>query len=107
MRVLSKPGTARVMLAQARNPFADRNGREKEVSGGKGTDDDESETMANLRRVNAEQANTIAQLRRTQDPAKSQRRVGWKGQRKGQDEQHQLMQETQPPRKRVFVLESA
>ncbi len=30
IRVLSKPGTARVMLAQAaRAPFADRNGKEK------------------------------------------------------------------------------
>ncbi len=71
---------------------------EKVVSGGKATDDDESETMANLCRVSAEQANIITQLRRTQDPAKEQRRVGWKvrGQRKGQDEQHQSMQETQP-----------
>jgi hypothetical protein len=32
MRVLSEPGTARVMLAQAaRAPYADRNGREKTV----------------------------------------------------------------------------
>ncbi len=48
------------MLAQAKTPFADRNGREKAVSGGKGADGDESETMANIRRVNTEQANTIA-----------------------------------------------
>jgi hypothetical protein len=71
MRVLSEPGTARVRLAQAaRAPFADRNGREKNVSGGKGTRGDESETMADLRRVVAKQANTITQLRRTQDPGK-------------------------------------
>ncbi len=62
MRVLSEPGMARLMLAQARAPFVDRNGRETAVSGGKGTDDDESETMANLRRVNEEQANTITHL---------------------------------------------
>ncbi len=98
--------TARVMLAQAaRAPFADRNGREKTVSGGKGTDGDEPETMADLRRIVAEQANTITQLRKTQDPGKFQRRTAYKGQRKGQDEQHQSTQDTRPPRKRVLVLE--
>ncbi len=58
---------------------------ERMVSGGKGTDGDESENMADLRRVIAEQANTIAQLRRTQDSGKFQRRTAWKGQnlRKG------------------------
>jgi hypothetical protein len=55
--------------------------------------------------VIAEQANTIAQLRRTQDPTKFQRRTAWKGQQKGQDEQPQSMQETRPPRKRVLVQE--
>jgi len=106
MRVLSEPGTARVMLAQAaRAPFADRNGREKTVSGGKGTDGDEPETMADLRRIVAEQANTITQLRKTQDPGKFQRRTAYKGQRKGQDEQHQSTQDTRPLRKRVLVPE--
>jgi len=106
MRVLSEPGTARVMLAQAtRAPFADRNGREKTVSGGKGTDGDEPETMADLRRIVAEQANTITQLRKTQDPGKFQRRTAYKGQRKGQDGQHQSTQDTRPPRKRVQVPE--
>ncbi len=58
-----------MMLAQARAPFADHNGRLKAVNGGKWTDGDESE-ISRLSRVNTEQANTIAQLRRTQDPAK-------------------------------------
>ncbi len=31
MRVLSKPGTARIMLAEARAPFVDRNGRDKAI----------------------------------------------------------------------------
>ncbi len=94
------------MLAQAtRTPFANRNGREKTVSGGKRTDGDDSKNMADVRRVIAQQANTIAQLRRTQDPAKFQRRTAWKGQKKGQDEQPQSMQKTLPPRKRVTVPE--
>jgi hypothetical protein len=84
--------TVRVMLAQARAPFADCNGREKAVSGGKGGDGDEFE-MSKLHCINAEQANTIAQLRRAQDPAKSQRRAGWKGQKRGPDEQPQAIQE--------------
>jgi hypothetical protein len=66
MRVLSEPGTGRVMLAQAaKAPCTDCKGSDKTVSGGKGTDSDESESMADFRRVVAKQANTIAQLRRT------------------------------------------
>jgi hypothetical protein len=76
----------------------------KAVSRKKGGDGDESE-MSKLYCINAEQANTIAQLRRMQDPAKSQRRAGWKGQKRGADGQPQAMQEAQPLRKRVFVLE--
>ncbi len=69
IRVLSEPGTATVMLTQARPPLADCNGREKGAAGEKAADSEESE-MSRLRRVNAEQANTIVQLRMTQDPAK-------------------------------------
>ena len=65
-RLLSEPGTARVMLVQARPALSDRNGREKVASGAKSTESEELEN-ARLRRINAGQANTIAQLRKTQD----------------------------------------
>ncbi len=90
-------------MQATRAPFADRNGREKTVSRGKGADD-EPDTMADLRRIVAKQANTITQLRRTH-PGKFQRRTAYKGQRRGQDEQPQLNQDTGQPRKRVLVPE--
>ena len=90
------------MLGQARPPLSDCNGSEKEENGGKVSESDESE-MSRLRRINAEQANTIVQLRKTQDPSKSQLRVGWTSQRRNQDEQP--VQEAPGPRKKVFVQE--
>ena len=47
-----------------------------------------------------EQANTIAQMRKIQDPSKLQLQVGWKGQKRSQDEQP--VQDAQGPRKRVL-----
>ncbi len=69
MRALSKPCTARVTITRARPLCADHNGREKAVR-------EEKALMvmrlkiSRLRCINAEQLNTITQLRRTQDPAK-------------------------------------
>ena len=75
----SKP--ARVLMAQVRQPFSNRNGQEPR--GRKNIDD---MNVNELRQECYENRNTIQQMKRTAEPYKRQRQNNWQG-RRGADQQ--------------------
>ena len=79
----SKP--ARVLLAQVRQPFSDKNGRDGQGYCGRKHVDDMS--PAELRQEVSENSNTIYQLRKGAEPNKQQRQNKWQVGRRGQDPQ--------------------
>ena len=101
IQLLTDAKPVRVLMAQARQPFTDRNGREGPAQGG-GKGPVEEMGLAELRQELAESRNTIYQLRKNQEPFKRQRRDGWQRNGRGQDQQ---ATEQQGPKKGVTVHE--
>ena len=83
---MTDPKPVRVLMAQARQPFANRNGRE-------GTQPEtrkrpvEDMGVAEMRQELVETRNTIVQLRKNPEPFKRQRRDGWQRNNCWQDQQ--------------------
>ena len=101
IQLLTDARPARVLLAQVRQPFSNRNGREGPVQGGRKAALEEM-GVVELRQELAEASNTIFQLRKNAEPNKRQRREGWQGGRRSQD---QPSTEQQGPKKGVHVPE--
>ena len=95
----TRPG--RVLMAEVRQPFSNRNGREGQAQGGRKPLVDEM-GAAELRQELSESSNTNYQLQKNQESHKRQRRDGWQGGRSGQDHQST---EQPGPKNGVHVLE--
>jgi hypothetical protein len=102
LSLLSDHRPVRVLLAQTRQPFADKNGRDGAAPAVRKDTIDNTEVVT-LRQELAESRNTIAQLRRNQEPSKRQQRDGLGWNRPGWQEQK--TQEQPPPRRNVTVPE--
>ncbi len=77
------PKSVRVLMAQTRQPLADKNGQDRQPQGGrKGPTKDKG--VAEMRQELAEASNTIAQLHKNQEQSKRQRRDNLEGQRNKQ-----------------------
>ena len=82
--LLTDSKLTRVLMAQVRQPFSNRNGREGQANGGRRLPVDEM-GMAELRQEVAESRDTIYQLRKYQEPTKREatgllaRRLAWPG----------------------------
>ena len=88
LQLLTDSKTARGLMAQARQPFSDRNGREGQAYSVRRPDvDDMSVTVAKLRQEVSESRNTIYQLRKNMEQNKRQRQSNWQGGRRGHDPQ--------------------
>ena len=85
LQLLTDSKPARVLIAQVRQPFSDRNGRDGQGYGGRKHVDDMN--MAELRQEVSENSNTINQLQRSTEQSKQQRQNNWKVWRRGQDPQ--------------------
>ena len=73
--------TARVLMAQVRQPFSNRNGQEPR--GRKHVDD---MNVTEIRQECSENRNTIQQMQRSAEPYKRQRQNNWQS-RRGTDQQ--------------------
>ncbi len=105
LNLLNDAKPARLFLAQARQPYTDRNGRDSAAQDGRRGNIDDM-TCAQAKQELVEARNTIAQFRKNQTPFKRQRREGYNNHRReyGNDSHGQ---EQQGARKNVTVPEGA
>ena len=85
LQILTDLKPARVLLAQVRQPFSDKNGRDGQGYGGRKHVDDMSQ--AELRQEVSESRNTIYQMRKGAEPIKRQRQNNWQAGQCVQDPQ--------------------
>ena len=86
LQLLTDSKLARILMAQARQPFSYLNGRKGQAYSGRSPPVDEM-SVAELRQEVSESRNTIYQLRKNMEPNKRQRQRNWQGGRRGQDPQ--------------------
>ena len=101
LQLLTDSKPARVLLAQVRQPFSDKNGRDVQGYCGRKHVD---MSPAELGQLVSESLNTIYQLRKGTEPTKRQRQNNWQAGRRGEDPPPA---EQPAPRTGVQVLEGA
>ncbi len=84
LNLLNDAKPARVFMAQARLPFAERNGPDGAAQDGRWGNVEYEMTFAQTKQALAEATNTIAQLRKNRGPFKRQRSKGYNNYRREQ-----------------------